>query len=218
MLVLPVDAAARQDAIADHLTSCRVAGLCRPGDRIVELVARESALLPLLLRRGTHPHSLTVVHGTTPGSAADRADNGLPFPVTRRRSDPAGAWPVAGPVDLVVDTSAAYSTASVLRTVGNAADLLTLGGRLVLSSSATSTDLPAVLQNAGFTIDEVHGVELPDSDEQVERVLLDRFGRDAIALYRTIRLECEPEFARPVIATSLGDDAATVLQICRRTR
>lgn len=217
MLVLPVDAAAQQVAIADHLTSCRVAGLCRPGDRIVELVARESALLPLLLRQGTHPHSLTVVHGATPGSAA-RADDGLPFPVTRRRSDAAGAWPVAGPVDLVVDTSAANSTASALRTVGNAAELLTLGGRLVLSSSATTTDLPAVLQHAGFTIDEVHGVELPESDEQVERVLLDRFGRDAIALYRTIRLECEPEFARPVIATSLGDDADTVLRICRRTR
>lgn len=106
----------------------------------------------------------------------------------------------------------------MLRTIEDAAALLTLGGRLALSCPASITDLPEVLRRAGFTVDEVHGVELPERDEQVERVMSDRFGSGSIALYRAIRLHCEPEFVRPVVATGLAEEAATVLRICRRTR
>lgn len=214
MLDLPDDVGERQRLIGGYLTACRVATLCRPGDRIVELASPASALLPLLLRRAVHPHSLTVVH-----VAGAEADGGsVPFPVTRRAWDGTRPWPVAGPVDLVVDASAARPAASVLRTVENAAALLTIGGRLALSCPASVTDLPGLMRGAGFTVDEVHGIALPDREEQVERMVLDWFGTGSVGLYRAMRVNCEPEFLRPVVATCLAEDAATVLWVCRRVR
>lgn len=216
MLDLPEDLSERRRLIAGYLTTCRVASLCRTGDRIVELAySRPSALLPLLLRQAVHPQSLTVLHDA---GAPTAAGGGTPFPVTRRIWDGASSWPVAGPFDLMVDALADLPTASVLRTVERAAALLTLGGRLALVCPASITDLPEVLRRAGFTVDEVHGVELPERDEQVERVMSDRFGSGSVELYRAMRFHCEPEFVRPVVATGLAEDAATVLRICRRTR
>ncbi len=103
----------------------------------------------------------------------------------------------------MVDAMADLPTASVLRTVEHAAALLTLGGRLALVCPASITDLPEVLRRAGFTVDEVHGVELPERDEQVERVMSDRFGSGSVELYRAMRFHCEPEFVRPVVRQAL---------------
>ncbi|MFC4951063.1 hypothetical protein [Pseudonocardia sp. GCM10023141] len=218
MLDLPWEAAERHRVITSYLTTCRVAALCRAGDRVVELGEDASALLPLLLRRAIHPHSLTVLHDVSGLGGTNTGDADLPFPVSRRVWDESGLWPVAGPFDLAVAATSGRTAESVLRVIENAAALLTLEGRLALTSPATMVDLPDVLHAAGFIVEDVHGVELPTGSEQVERLLLDRFGDDSIALFRAMARNCEPEFVQPVVASSLADGASTVLRICRRTR
>lgn len=204
-----------------HPTDRWVAQLCRTGDRVVEVAVEGSRLLPFLTRQRPDLHGLTVIGDVEPvaGGSSLLAIDEPNFAVTRREWDGGRPWPIAGPTDLIVDVGAAWApTENRWRpSIGQAAEYLTPGGRLVVGMPAVADNLPELLRTAGLTLDVTHGVQLPPDAEVVDAALLVRYVPASAALFAAMRRDCPEEFVGSVVASVLPEAAQTVLRLCRKT-
>lgn len=215
----PRDGALRR-TLTTYLSRWWAARHCRPGDRVVEVTRGPSTLIPFLLAQDTHPHSLTVLHLDT---VTARPDHGRPrFPITYRRADPFQPWPVAGPVDLVVDVDPAVAPASdgasieVVRALRHGAELLTVHGQAVITAPAPPSDPWTTVGTARLLLDTVHGLALPSDNDLVDRELSARFGGAAVELVRRLRSRCPAGIVDPAVASVLVDVPTRVVCTYRR--
>lgn len=218
---MPADATALRRSVTHHLAHWWAAGHCRPGDRVVELTADGSGVLPFLIARGTDLHSLTVLHlGDPPPMDHPPA----PFPIVSRHRDPSRAWPVAGPVDLIldvdaiVDDNAAHTAEAVPGSLRDGAELLTLHGRIVTATSTARADPRPRVGAARLLLDDVRGLALRDVGDEVEREILGRFGKTGVELVRALARRCPAGLLEPIVASVLESAATTVLCTYRRSR
>ncbi|WP_197519571.1 class I SAM-dependent methyltransferase [Pseudonocardia sp. HH130630-07] len=219
-----------------------VAERCRPGDDLVDVCCGRGLALPLLRRYCPGLGSYTGIDISD--TNLDEASHGrdcAEFPVVFHQADVAAEWPVTGPFDVAVYTSALEhlpyerGLASLRRT----ADALADGGRIFLSTPNTPGPAPRPLQHrvhvyewsheevvaglrdAGFDIDRLEVIGLLPPDTPVMRgALRARYGVGAALLYDQMLQRCPSALLDPVISTGLGEAAGEVLYVCptRSTR
>jgi SAM-dependent methyltransferase len=220
-----------------------VAERCPAGTRLVDVCCGRGLQLPVLYRYAPHiasyvgldiaPAALAEVESRL--AELDTMYGRRPFRTELHDCDVAEAWPVDGPFDVAVYTSALEHLPGELAaaSLDRVADALADGGRLFLSTPNSHgppprplqygvhvhewnfDELAPVLDAAGFDVDETVGL-LPPRSEQVAEALAARFGPGAAEWYEQLRATVPAAFLDTVAAAAVPDVATELLYACTR--
>lgn len=217
---------------------------CRPGDRVVDACCGSGLQLPVLYRYC--PDIQTYLGLDISADNLDRARrrrdrltelHGHTLRADFESCDVSEPWPVTNAAEVVIYTSALEHLPRERgrRSLEHAADALTDGGRLYLSTPNTAGDPPRILQHRvhvyewshlevmdvlaelGLVVENSIGILAPEP-EVTENVVESRFGSGAVDLLRWLQTRVPSQLLDPVIAAALEQDATEILYVCRKDR
>ncbi|MFD2422423.1 class I SAM-dependent methyltransferase [Amycolatopsis pigmentata] len=231
--------------IMNYLQRLYIAERVRPGDRVVDVCCGSGLQLPVLYRYQPELGAYTGLDISADNLAQARArladlrkQSSSRMSIDFHEIDVAQPWPVTGPFDVAVYTSALEHLPRErgIASLRHAATALAPNGQLYLSTPNTPGDPPrklqhrvhvyewshaeltAVLDEVGLDIVTVVGILPPQTREATEEAVYKRFGDGGAALYHSLRENAPDALLGPVVSTALAEDASEVLYVCvRRT-
>ena len=215
-----------------------IAERCRGGDRLVDVCCGRGLQVPILARYcpdlGDYTGLDISVDNLAEAQTRLAVASPPPFSVEFHCCDVAAAWPVTGPFDVAVYTSALehLPRASGVESLRRTAAALVPGGRLFLSTPNTAGPPPRRLQHSvhvyewsheeliaalaavGFGVVDVVGILPPIGPDSAAAAVEARFGAGGLAFYRAMARHAPPALLGPVVSTALEDAASEVVYVC----
>lgn len=234
--------------VMNYLQRLFIAESCRAGDQMVDICCGRGLQLPVLYRYRPDLAGYTGldISEANLAEASDRQGDldriyQPGFPVAWHICDVAAPWPVTGPFDVAVYTSALEHLPfeAGVASLRRAAAALAPSGRLYLSTPNTpgppprrlqhrvhvyewsAQELIEVLGQVGLTVLDVIGI-LPsisagaDTASTTQAAVAARYGDGAAAFYGEMARFTPSALLGPVVSTALGIDASEVLYVCAR--
>ena len=229
--------------VMNYIQRLFVAERCAPQARLVDVCCGRGLQLPALYRYAPHIGSYTGLDIAAANLAEARTrirqlgqHYGQPaFTIDLIECDVARPWPVPGPFDIAVYTSALehLPREQAVASIRHTAAALAPAGRLLLSTPNTPGPPPRVLQHrvhvyewhhselapvlaeAGLVIEDVIGLLSPP-DETARAAVAGGFGDGAARWYDRLREVVPAPFLDSVAAAAIPGVAAELLYVCTR--
>jgi SAM-dependent methyltransferase len=228
--------------IMNYVQRLYIAARLTPGTRLVDVCCGRGLQLPVIYRYAPGIASYTgldIVAGNLDEARQRISDldahyGNHPFDLELIECDVAEPWPDRPAYDAAVYTSALEHLPRDrgIASLRNTATALKPGGRLYLSTPNTPgapprklqhrvhvyewhwDELSAVLDEAGFEIEEAIGI-LPPEDGLREAIAT-TYGEDAARWYDRLREVAPDPFLGPISAAAVPEVAAELLYVCTR--